>query len=335
LVPVRHERWPTPDDDLLDVYRLDAPEGAPRLLFLHGLEGGLRSHYVAGTFARAHRLGWSVALLVFRSCGSEPNRARRFYHSGETEDLGLVVDRLIAERPHDSLLLAGVSLGGNVLLKWLGERGDAVPPQVAAAAAVSVPFDLARGARHIGRGFGRVYERHFLRSLRRKAEEKLSRYPDLCAREPVLAARTLWEFDDTLTAPVHGFAGAADYYARSSSLAFLDAVRVPTLLLSAEDDPFLPPAVLDEVRRIAGGNRWLHPEFVRRGGHVGFVGGRVPWRPDWYAERRIVEFLASRLPPAPRLALSGSDADAGGGVALGGSVRKFSGPPPQPGGDDR
>lgn len=293
-VPARVERWETPDDDFVELHRVDAPAGAPRLVVLHGLEGGSRSHYVWGLFDEARRRGWGADLLVFRSCGPEPNRARRFYHSGETEDLALVLDRLAAEHPGSPLLLTGVSLGGNVLLKFLGERGDAVPAAVRAAAAVSVPYDLGRGARHINRGFARVYERHFLRSLRRKALAKLDRYPNLVAAERLAAARTLWDFDDVLTAPVHGFAGADDYYQRSSALRFLAGIRRPTLLLSAADDPFLPAAVLDEVREIARDTPALELEFVSRGGHVGFVGGRVPWRAEYYAERRVVGWLADQ-----------------------------------------
>jgi predicted alpha/beta-fold hydrolase len=307
-VPTRLERWATPDDDFVELHRLDAAPGAPRLVILHGLEGSVRSHYVGGLLDQARRRGWGADLLVFRSCGTEPNRARRFYHSGETEDLAFVLDRVHQEHPESALLLAGVSLGGNVLLKLLGEGDDRLPPTVRAAATVSVPYDLGRGARHIGRGFSRVYERHFLRSLRRKALEKLERYPDLVERERLAAARTLWDFDDVVTAPVHGFASADDYYGRSSSLRVLRGIRRPTLLLSAVDDPFLPAAVLDEVRREAAGNPALELEFVAHGGHVGFVAGAVPWRPVYWAERRVAEHLArfarstadESTAPAPR-----------------------------------
>lgn len=292
----RHERWDTPDGDFLDIHRLaGADRDSPRLLLLHGLEGSHRSHYVAGLFGRARRRGWAADVLVWRSCGAEPNRAPRFYHSGETTDLDWVVARLTTESPRAPLVIAGVSLGGNVLLKWLGERGDATPPALRAAVAVSVPFDLARGARHIARGFSRVYERHFLVSLRRKAEEKLARYPGLFRRDALAGARSIWDFDDCVTAPVHGFRDAGDYYARSSSLHYLAKIRVPTLLLSAADDPFLPAEVLEEVRAIARGNPALHVDFHPVGGHVGFVGGRMPWRPDYYAERRVEEWAAGAL----------------------------------------
>lgn len=298
--PVRVERWTTPDDDLLELRRLDPPAGAhattPHLVFLHGLEGGVHSHYVANLFAETKRHGWSADLVLFRGCAGELNRARRFYHSGETTDLDFALRRIVAERPEAPLGLVGVSLGGNVLLKWLGERGtDDVPATVRGAAAVSVPFDLARGSRRISRGFSRLYERFFLRSLIAKARQKLAHHPDLCDPATLDRIRTLWDFDDVVTAPVHGFRDALDYYTQSSSIHYLSRVRVPTLLLSALDDPFLPPEVLDEVRAIAQSNPALEVEFVGRGGHVGFLSGRVPWRPVYYAEWRVVDFLASRF----------------------------------------
>ncbi|MDF2771894.1 MAG: hypothetical protein K0S86_1388 [Geminicoccaceae bacterium] len=291
----RTERWNTPDDDFVDVVRLDAPAGTPRLLVLHGLEGAPRSHYARGLFLEAARRGWAADLLVFRGCGGELNRARRFYHSGETGDLDVVARRLITTDPDRPLVLAGVSLGGNVLLKWLGELGESIPDRVVAAAAVSVPYDLARASRHIGRGFSRVYEYHFLQSLRRKALAKLAHYPTLVSRAKVEAARSLYDFDDVVTAPVHGFAGADDYYTQSSSIHFLARIRVPTLLLSAFDDPFLPVDVLENVHRIAAANDLLEAEFPRLGGHVGFVSGANPWRPFYYAEWRVTEFLAAAL----------------------------------------
>jgi uncharacterized protein len=292
----RVERWETPDGDFVDVHRLDGPAGAPRLFFLHGLEGTIRSHYVAGFFLEAQRRGWAADLLIFRGCGDEPNRAPRFYHSGDTGDLSFALDRVRREHPTSPIVLAGVSLGGNVLLKFLGERSETLPDHIVAAAAISVPFDLERGARFISTGFSRVYDRHFLRTLRRKALDKLERYPKLFEPSALEEAESIYEFDDAVTAPVHGFADAHDYYSRSSSLGFLNRVSRPTLLLSAIDDPFLPRAVLDEVRAIAATNSCLELEFTDHGGHVGFIGGRWPWRPVYYAEWRACEFLASALP---------------------------------------
>lgn len=293
-LPTRTERWDTPDGDFVDLMRLDAGPERPRILLLHGLEGTVRSHYVSGIFQLARDRGWAADLLLFRGCGAEPNRRERFYHSGETTDLAFVLSRVLEEFPAAPVLLCGVSLGGNVLLKWLGERGASLPERIRGAAVVSVPFDLERGSRRISQGFSRVYERHFLRTLRRKAIAKLARYPSLFDEAALARARTLYDFDDVVTAPVHGFRDAHDYYSRSSSLGYLERIRRPTLLLNAVDDPFLPPAVLDEVRLIAARNPCLTLDFPAHGGHVGFVSG-PPWRPYYYAERRVGAFLASAL----------------------------------------
>ena len=295
------EQWTTPDDDVLFLHRLRGAPDSPLLVLLHGLEGSPNSHYARGVLARAQALGWSAAALVFRTCGGEMNLTRRFYHSGETTDLDFVIRRLTSELPRASLVLAGFSLGGNVLLKWLGECGSDVPPAVRAAAVVSVPYDLARGSRYINQGFARVYERHFLRTLVRKATEKRKRFPDIAPEANLATLRTMWEFDDVVTAPVHGFRDATDYYQRSSSLYWLERIRTPTLLVSAADDPFLPREVLDEVRAAARSNPALHCEFPEHGGHVGFIAGRLPWRPLYWAEWRVMDFLSAHLRPAEQL----------------------------------
>jgi predicted alpha/beta-fold hydrolase len=284
---------PTPDGDSVDIYHVDIDPARPRLLLLHGLEGSIRSHYVAGFAGLAAQHRWNFTLLEFRGCGIEFNRAPRLYHSGETADLDLVVRLLASRSPDQALYLAGVSLGGNVLLKWLGETGEAAPKPVRGAAAVSVPFDLEAGARHLQLGFARVYDRHFLRSLRRKALRKLDQYPSLFDRSRLLAARSIEDFDDAVTGPVHGFAGSHDYYERSSSIHFIGRIRRPTLLLSSRDDPFLPSPVLERVRLVAADNPCLTVDFTDAGGHVGFVTGNSPLRPEYWAERRVVTFLDS------------------------------------------
>jgi predicted alpha/beta-fold hydrolase len=294
-VPTTVERWTTPDDDVLFIHRLHGSPDHPLLVLLHGLEGSPNSHYARGMLARARDLGWSAAALVFRTCGGEMNQTRRFYHSGETSDLDFAIRRLTSELPRTPIVLAGFSLGGNVLLKWLGERGTDVPPAVRAAAAVSVPYDLARGSRYINQGFARLYEQHFLHSLVRKATAKRQRFPDLVPGVNLAGLRTMWDFDNAVTAPVHGFRDAADYYQRSSSLRWLDQIRVPTLLVSAADDPFLPAEVLEEVRAAARENDALHCEFPEQGGHVGFIAGTLPWRPLYWAEWRVTEFLVAQL----------------------------------------
>jgi predicted alpha/beta-fold hydrolase len=226
------------------------------------------------------------------------NRTRRFYHSGETTDTAFVLDRIAREFPDSTLAVAGVSLGGNVLLKFLGERGTDLPSQLTAAAAISVPFDLSRSSKRINRGLSRMYQRFFLTSLRRKAREKATLFPDLAPPSQIAGLRTLQDFDNLITGPLHGFENAEDYYKRSSSLPFLKNIRINTLLLSAVDDPMLPPEVLDEVREIAERNPTIHLEFVDRGGHAGFIAGSLPWRPFYYAEYRVAEFFAERFATA-------------------------------------
>ncbi len=294
---VHIEQWDTPDGDFVEVARLAARDDAhttPRLLLLHGLEGGLHSHYARGLFREAAERGWGMDLLLFRTCGPTPNRLPRSYHSGETSDARFVIERLATESAAP-LGVIGVSLGGNVLCKLLGEQGDALPEIVRGAVAVSVPFDLARASQWIGRGFGAVYEKAFLRSLIPKALAKIARHAELAPLATVQHARTLWQFDDRFTAPLHGFADAADYYERASSRAFVADARRPLLLLSAVDDPFLPADVLDDVADRVQGNSHISVEFPQKGGHVGFVSGSSPWRADYYGERRAVEFLAAHL----------------------------------------
>lgn len=306
-VPTRAEQWTTPDGDSLEIRRLDPPASAPatvpRLLILHGLEGTIRSHYILGLLDQARRRGWAADVLIFRGCNGQLPRAPRFYHSGETSDLDFVIRRLARDHPGQPLVAVGVSLGGNVLLKWLGELGAKVPSAFRAAAAVSVPYDLERGARQLERGFSRLYTFLFLRTLRRKALAKLTESPGLFAEDPLQRARTLADFDDAVTAPVHGFDSAHDYYTRSSSRHFLAGIRRPTLLLGAYDDPFLPRQVLDDVAVTSSINGYLTIEFHARGGHAGFVTGRVPWRPTYYAELRATEYLEQQLNVTPACSL--------------------------------
>jgi predicted alpha/beta-fold hydrolase len=299
IAPTVLERWDTPDGDFLELHRIVSKPTAPRVVLLHGLEGSIRSHYAQGMLNEAARRGWGADLLIFRSCGSELNRTRRFYHSGETGDLAFALERISKEFPTAPLGMAGVSLGGNVLLKFLGERSNDLPTGVRAAAAISVPFDLARSSRRVNRGFSRLYQRFFLGSLRKKAREKAQRFPDLAPAEMISSLKTLEQFDDLITGPLHGFANAQDYYARSSSLSYLPAIRLKTLLISAVDDPMLPPEVLDEVQEIARKNPALEIDFVRKGGHAGFITGSVPWRPFYYAEYRVGEFFAEQFARNP------------------------------------
>jgi predicted alpha/beta-fold hydrolase len=262
----------------------------PQLLILHGLEGTLGAKYAHGLLAQAQSCGWAGTLMLFRSCDGQLNSAPRLYHSGETSDLDFIARRLQAESPSSPLFVCGISLGGNVLLKWLGERPDA-GAIVAGAAAVSVPFDLAKGSRYLERGFSKLYAAHFLRTLKTKALAKARQFPGLLDHKRIVDARTFWEFDDAATAPLHGFRDAADYYERSSSVNFLSAIQVPTFLLSAWDDPFVPPEVLAAAERISTFNHVVSREFTDRGGHVGWVEGKL-WPSIYYMEARVTEFLS-------------------------------------------
>jgi predicted alpha/beta-fold hydrolase len=298
MPPTRRERWDLPDGDVLSVERLDAPPGAPRLVLFHGLEGSTRSSYARALVWAARARGWGADFVLWRTCdGQVVNRVPRAYHSGASDDADVVIRRVAAEDPDRPLVLVGVSLGGNVLCKWLGEQGSDAPAQVRAAAAVSVPFDLARCSRQIEQGFARVYGRFFVKTLKAKTAAKLQRFPGLVDAEALAAVRTIWQFDDVVTAPVHGFSDAADYYARCSALRFLPDVRVPTLLLNAADDPFLPREILDEVRAVAAVNPALHCQFPSYGGHVGFVAGPLPWRATYWMEELVVAWMARRLQP--------------------------------------
>jgi predicted alpha/beta-fold hydrolase len=292
-LPLRRLRIATPDGDFLDIDFAPAPHrDAPLVLLLHGLEGSARRGYAINAYRALADLGMAAAGLNFRSCSGEPNRAPRLYHSGETEDLRFVLRHL---REHGSPVAAaiGFSLGGNVLLKFLGEEGDSGSDWLRTAVAVSVPYDLAAGADALDRSFmGRIYTRHFLRSLTAKALARAALLDGRVDRSRILCARSFREFDDAATAPLHGFASADDYYARSSSAAFLSRIRVPTLLLHAEDDPFLPAAALPTSAIRA--NAYLTMHFVSAGGHVGFIAG-PPWQPVWWVEQEAARYLSCAL----------------------------------------
>jgi len=281
---------PTSDGDFVDLDWLDAPASArtPLLLVLHGLEGSCRSHYVGGLLELARDEGWGGVVLNFRSCSGEPNRLPRFYHSGDTADLDEIVGRLTVQEPGCVIVAVGVSLGGNVLLKWLGESGDGVPPALAAAVGISVPFDLEQCARALDRGFQKwVYTANFMRTFKQKVRAKAQRHGAFVDLDAVRRARTFAAYDRVVTAPLHGFADEVDYWRRASCGPYLATVRRPTLLLSALDDPFVPASALPASAALPPG---VTLEVTSGGGHVGFVEG-PPWRVRSWAERRAIEFL--------------------------------------------
>jgi len=290
-VALRRERWDAPDGDFIDIDWAGPSDGAPTLAVFHGLEGSSASPYARSIAAAAAAIGWRVAIVHFRGCSGEPNRLPRAYHSGDSAEADWILRRLAAgNAPGAALHAAGISLGGNVLLRWLGERGAHAAALVRRAAAVSAPLDLAAADRALSSGFSRlVYAEHFLRTLKRKSLAKLERHPGLFDAARARTARTLYEFDDAVTAPLHGYLDAADYYARASSGPVLKHVRVPTLVLNARNDPFLPRAALERATREASPHVLL--ESPESGGHVGFVSPRFPGRHGWLAGR-LLNFLS-------------------------------------------
>jgi predicted alpha/beta-fold hydrolase len=276
------ERWKTPDGDFIDLdwAGREANARGPLLALFHGLEGSSASHYARSIAAEALARGWRCVVPHFRGCSGELNRLPRAYHSGDSTEIAWILERLGARH------VAGISLGGNALLKHLGEAG--ARSALLRAAAVSAPVDLAAAGRALDRGLCKhLYTRLFLRTLKEKSLKKLETHSNLFDAKRARAATTFWEFDDAVTAPLHGFAGADDYWARSSSGPWLARIRVPALVLNARNDPFMPAAALEALqsRRDIPANVRL--EFPSDGGHAGF-----PGRARWLA-RRVLEFVAA------------------------------------------
>ncbi|MBI5898760.1 MAG: alpha/beta fold hydrolase [Rhodocyclales bacterium] len=288
LPDYRRERWETPDGDFIDLDRIDGAPDAPCLTLFHGLEGSSRSHYARRLMHAASRRGWHGVVVHFRGCSGEANRLPRAYHSGDSAEIDWVLRRLHAAG-YPALFAAGVSLGGNALLKWAAELADAPGRPVAAIATVSVPLDLAAANQVLSSGFNLIYARHFLRTLIPAALEKNRRFPGRFDIRRALTARSLRDFDDAVTAPLHGFAGADDYYACSSAGPLLQDIRLPTLLLHAANDPFLPLAALP---RTADLPPCVRLELHAEGGHVGFVHGPLPGAVDWMPARLMAHFTA-------------------------------------------
>lgn len=267
------ERWATPDGDFIDVDWQGDDTGQPLLVLFHGLEGSSASHYAQAFAHWAREHGWRLAVPHFRGCSGELNLAPRAYHSGDFEEVGWILARVRTQH-RGAIAAVGVSLGGNALLRWAEEAGETAGAIVRAVGAVSSPIDLAAGGLAIGRGFNRqVYTRMFLRTMKPKALRKLAQHPGLFDREKLLAARTLYEFDNVFTAPLHGFRNTDDYWLRGSAKPHLRRIRVPALVLNACNDPFVPAHSLPQQREVGDFvTLWQPPH----GGHVGFPGGRWP-----------------------------------------------------------
>lgn len=291
-VAYRRERWESSDGDFIDVDFVDGQPGKPLVVLFHGLEGSSDSHYARSLMAALRERGWSGAVPHFRGCSGEANRMPRFYHSGDALEVDWIVRTLHARRGPDqrgALFVAGVSLGGNALLRWLGESGHGADI-VEAACAVSAPLDLARGGEALSSGFNMLYTRMFLQTLKPKCLAKLERYPGLFDRAALLAARDLYAFDNVVTAPLHGYKDTDDYWHRASARHVLHAITVPTLVLNARNDPFLPGRHLPQ-----SASKAVTLEYPEAGGHVGFSVGPFPGRIDWLP-RRILDFFDGTAP---------------------------------------
>ncbi|MDR1996414.1 alpha/beta fold hydrolase [Azonexus sp.] len=287
-LPLQRERWTTPDGDFIDVDHLDGPAGAPLLVLFHGLEGSARSHYAIATAHACRHLGWRLALPHFRGCSGELNRRPRAYHSGDSAEIDWILRRLKAANGGRPVHAAGISLGGNALLKWAGERGTEAATVVTGVAALCAPLDLAACGHHLGRGFNRLYTRHFLATLKRISAARLERFPGLFDARRMVTARNLYQFDDAVTAPVHGFAGADDYWQRASAKPWLAAIRIPALAVNPQNDPFLPARHLPTADEAGP---WVRLEQPAQGGHVGFVSGPFPGNLDWLPQRLLHFFV--------------------------------------------
>jgi len=299
---VREQRWELPDGDFLDLswsgsgngdraQAATADDPRPIAILLHGLEGDRSSNYIVGLSHALQQRGWRSCLMHFRNCGKQPNRLARSYHSGETSDIQRLVEHLRQQYPAAPLMVVGYSLGGNVLLKWLGEQG--ANAAVDAAVAVSVPMRLDLCADRMETGLSRLYQWHLVSKLRRSSRRKFSQRDDSpYPLDKLRQLRSFRQFDHQFTAPLHGFASTADYYQRSSSRQFLRDIEVPTLIIHALDDPFMTPGVIPEEAELAPS---VTLELSEHGGHVGFISGQWPWRLDYWLDQRIPEFLAEQL----------------------------------------
>jgi len=295
---LRRERLNTPDNDFLDIDHC-GEAGQPIVILLHGLTGSSASGYIKGLQHTLAKLGLRTAALNFRGCSGESNRLARCYHSGETEDIHFLYQTLRAREPETPIAAIGFSLGGNVLLKWLGEQGARL--DLFAAIAVSVPLMLNICASKLDRGFSKLYRKHLLDELKQYVRLKLRHLETLGIEEEAEKIRQLgnlaeidsfWQYDDVVVAKLHGYRDVHDYYQRSSSRQFLQSISVPTLVIQATDDPFMTVEVLPEAHELSPA---VYLEIARGGGHVGFVTGAYPFRPRYWLEQRIPEFLLQHI----------------------------------------
>ncbi|MHB8623045.1 MAG: hydrolase [Sulfuricaulis sp.] len=286
---LQRERLELPDGDFIDLDWMENRTG-PIVIVLHGLEGSSDSPYARGILAAFERRGWRGVVMHFRGCSGEPNRLARSYHSGDIGDLAHLIDAIHRREPQTPLAAVGYSLGGNVLLKWLGKTGEQAP--LCAAVAVSVPFVLRDAADRLQQGFSQLYQWQLLRSMRRTVVEKRGRMDLPIKVRDLSTLKSFRDFDEYVTAPLHGFDSADHYYTVSSSRQYLKDITVPTLILHAQDDPFMTEASIPRQHELSES---VTLELSLRGGHVGFIAGMWPWHPRYWLEERIPAYLAQCL----------------------------------------
>lgn len=298
-VKLESEALELPDGDVTVVdWMVGGPaadSGAPLLIILHGLEGSASSAYARSLLDAAARQGWRAAVLHFRDCGDYRNRLPRRYHAGETNDIRYFTESLRTAGHTGPMMAVGFSLGGSVLLKYLGENGVSTPLQ--AAAAICVPLSLHDSADALSNGVSRIYQYYLLKRMKAAIGRKFDRHTAAFDWQRAMNAKSFADFDDAVTAPLHGFSGKDDYYDRCSAGQFLGTIRRPTLIINALDDPFMTPRAIPAEERLSDS---VQIEVSAIGGHVGFVGGELPWRPEYYLPARIIGFLQSSIGEATR-----------------------------------
>ena len=276
------------DGDFLILFWLINGNG-PIIIIVHGLEGDDSSNNVKAMFCAIKKIGWNGVLILNRNCGGISNRLHRTYHAGETGDLDFVVHLVKKRFPNTPLMVYGYSLGGNILLKWLGEKGEKA--SITSAAAVSTPFELASSANALNKGFSKIYQRHFLKLLRKSAKRKFKKLPPLFKKVNLQKIKTLREFDNKVTAPLHGFFNADQYYSESSCKKLLKNIQIPTLIMNSLDDPFLDKNTFPKQDEVS---EMVELEYLKKGGHAGFILGN-PWNIVGWIEFRITLFFKEQL----------------------------------------
>lgn len=293
-VQYRRERWELDDGDFMDVDWIDnkntAIQDAPTVVLFHGLEGSSKSHYALALMANLQSKGWRGVVVHFRGCSGENNRLPRAYFAGDSADIEMALSRVKKSVGNTPIYAVGVSLGGNALLKWLGESGDHAAEIIQAAAAVSAPTDLAACGEALDKGLNRwLYTPMFVKSMRPKALEKAHQFPGLLDEEKIKSASTIREFDTYVTAKLHGFKDADDYWAKNASKPWLTSIKIPTLMLNAKNDPFIPSESLPDETMVS---EMVKLDITDEGGHVGFLSGHFPGNNHWLPEH-IIEYFQS------------------------------------------